>query len=150
MIVGDSVKKLMATPLDRVVTVTAAVLLVALGYLAGLWTAEARREAPIVFESSVPEDAVLSDADVQKLLEQTVRNDAGTGEDRAVAGGSGAVSGASEGDIVASVNGKKYYFSSCREISRIKEENRITFATEQEARDAGYEPSACVLKGEGQ
>ncbi|KKW35914.1 hypothetical protein A2852_02275 [Candidatus Adlerbacteria bacterium RIFCSPHIGHO2_01_FULL_54_23] len=44
-----------------------------------------------------------------------------------------------EKNFVASVNGAKYYVLSCTGAEQIKEENRIWFATEAQAREAGYE-----------
>ncbi|MDO8560811.1 MAG: hypothetical protein Q7R91_01180 [bacterium] len=41
------------------------------------------------------------------------------------------------GKYVASKNGKNYYLPSCAGVSRIKEENRIWFATKGEAEHAG-------------
>lgn len=46
------------------------------------------------------------------------------------------------GSFVASATGTKYYLSSCAGAARIKEENRIYFASAQEAQAAGYEPAA--------
>ncbi|KND47406.1 MAG: hypothetical protein AB199_03180 [Parcubacteria bacterium C7867-004] len=43
---------------------------------------------------------------------------------------------------VASKNGTKYYLPSCGSVKRIKEENKVWFATKEEAAAAGYEPSA--------
>lgn len=40
--------------------------------------------------------------------------------------------------FTASKTGTKYYPANCGGISRIKPENRIYFATEQEAQDQGY------------
>ncbi len=45
------------------------------------------------------------------------------------------------GVYVASKNGKLYYRVGCGASSRIKEENKIFFNTEQEARDAGLQGS---------
>lgn len=42
------------------------------------------------------------------------------------------------GNFVASKNGKKYYPLSCGGANRIKEENKIYFATIEEAERAGY------------
>lgn len=42
------------------------------------------------------------------------------------------------GTIVASKNGTKYYFSNCRGVGNIKEENKIFFQSESEATAAGY------------
>ena len=42
---------------------------------------------------------------------------------------------------VASKNGTKFYLPSCGTANRIKEENKVWFATKEEALAAGYEPS---------
>lgn len=47
----------------------------------------------------------------------------------------------SVGEIYASKNGSKYYFDWCGS-SRIKDENKIFFKSENEAREEGYEISA--------
>jgi hypothetical protein len=44
----------------------------------------------------------------------------------------------SSGNIVASKNGTKYYFSWCSGVGRIQDQNKVYFTTEQEAIDAGY------------
>lgn len=46
------------------------------------------------------------------------------------------------GKYVASKNGTKYYLPSCKSAKRIKEENRVWFATKEEAQAAGKTPSA--------
>lgn len=43
--------------------------------------------------------------------------------------------------FVASKNGKKYHYVWCESASGIKEENKIFFATKEEAQAAGYEPA---------
>ena len=43
--------------------------------------------------------------------------------------------------FVASRNGKKYYYAWCDSAKVIKEQNRIWFSTEEEAKKAGYEPA---------
>lgn len=40
--------------------------------------------------------------------------------------------------IVASKNGKAYYFSNCAGVGRISDKNKIYFASEDEALKAGY------------
>jgi len=42
------------------------------------------------------------------------------------------------GNIVASKNGKKYYFVHCSGANRIKNENKIYFSTIEAAEGAGY------------
>ena len=48
----------------------------------------------------------------------------------------------SEKSFVAAKSGTKYYFPWCGGVSRIKEENKIWFASEAEARKAGFTPAA--------
>lgn len=47
-----------------------------------------------------------------------------------------------EGFIVGSKTGKKYHFPWCSGAQRIKEENKIWFANEAEAKAAGFTPAA--------
>lgn len=47
-----------------------------------------------------------------------------------------------EGFIVASKTGKKYHFPWCAGAQQIKEENKVWFTNEAEARAAGYSPAA--------
>jgi hypothetical protein len=42
------------------------------------------------------------------------------------------------GEIVASKNGKKYYYLHCSGVKRIKDENRVYFLTTVSAESAGY------------
>lgn len=46
------------------------------------------------------------------------------------------------GQYVASKNGEKYYLPWCGGVSRIKEENKVWFASKAEAEAAGYTPAA--------
>ncbi|CAN5732140.1 hypothetical protein BH11PAT2_BH11PAT2_07130 [soil metagenome] len=58
------------------------------------------------------------------------------------AAAAGAISPSSTAhNYVASKTGSKYYLPSCGTVSRIKEENRVYFATKSDAEKAGYEPS---------
>src|SRR3989344_4916087 len=49
--------------------------------------------------------------------------------------------GMPQGQYVASKNGTKYYLPTCSGANRIKDENRIWFATEAEALAEGYGPA---------
>ena len=64
----------------------------------------------------------------------------------AVAGASTAApapaAGQGTGSYVASKNGTKYYLVSCSSASRIKEENKVYFASKKDAEAAGYGPAA--------
>ena len=46
------------------------------------------------------------------------------------------------GPIVASKSGSKYYLTTCAGAKRIKDANKVFFATKEEAIAAGYEPAA--------
>jgi hypothetical protein len=144
-----------ATRTDRIVTALTAVLLFTAGYITGFWTAETRQEVPIVFESSGGGgDDILSAADLQRMAEPSPSPVADATEETRAAAATpqkpAPAKGEGSGEIVASVNGTKYYFADCAEVNRIKEENRVGFATVAEARDAGYEPSACVQRRGGE
>lgn len=47
----------------------------------------------------------------------------------------------SGGEVVASKTGTKYYLPWCGTVSRIKEENKVYFASKAEAEKAGYAPA---------
>jgi methylphosphotriester-DNA--protein-cysteine methyltransferase len=47
-----------------------------------------------------------------------------------------------EGGYVASKNGTKYHLPWCGSAKQIKEENKVWFATKEEAEAAGYTPAA--------
>lgn len=48
--------------------------------------------------------------------------------------------------IIASKNGTKYYYQNCSGISKIKNENKIFFASEKEAESKGYSLAANCFK----
>ena len=45
-------------------------------------------------------------------------------------------------NFVAAKSGTRYYFPWCGGVSRIKEENKVWFVSEEEARKAGFVPAA--------
>lgn len=47
-----------------------------------------------------------------------------------------------KGTVVVSKNGTKYHYPWCSGAQSIKEENKIWFASEEEARKAGYTPAS--------
>ena len=55
---------------------------------------------------------------------------------------SGTTSLQGSGQIVASKSGTKYHFTWCSGAKAIKEENKIYFASTEEARAAGFEPAS--------
>lgn len=60
----------------------------------------------------------------------------------AAAAAAPAQAAAETGAFVASKSGSKYYLASCSGASRIKEENKVWFATAAEAAAAGYAPAS--------
>lgn len=52
------------------------------------------------------------------------------------------VTAPAKGSYVASKNGETYYLTTCKSASRIKSENRVYFATAEEARNSGRRPAA--------
>lgn len=46
----------------------------------------------------------------------------------------------SDGEVIGSKSGKKYYFPWCGTVKRIKPENQVKFASIEEARKAGFTP----------
>lgn len=137
-------QRLNATRQDKYFIWTLAILLLLLGYLVGYWTSETRKAIPIVFQGingDAAKPQILSEADINALtlaakatpvasFAPQVAGETTTGNSR----------------YVASLNGTKYYLTSCSEVKRIKEENMVFFKTEQEAIEAGYEPAACLTK----
>lgn len=148
-------ENLFAHRVDRWVTGVIAVLLVALGFIAGRWTSPTSNATPIVFQdapgnaSSQPTeeelDALVADVEAQepRVASAQEREPATTVARSAAQSSEEPAEPAGSGAFVASVNGKKYYFPDCAEVKRIKEENLIWFDSEEEAKESGYEPSAC-------
>jgi hypothetical protein len=51
-----------------------------------------------------------------------------------------------QGDFAGSKTGKTYYPISCKSLNRIKNENRVYFTTQAEAKSAGYSASKACFK----
>lgn len=148
MIVTDLWKKSTARREDKIFMYILCVLLVILGYLVGYWSSETQKASPIVFQGTNAVPTVLSDADIAVLTDAVKATPVAKLVPQ-VAGETSEteIKLTSNSEFVASINGTKYYFTSCTEVKRIKEENQVFFKSEQEAIDAGYEASACVTKG---
>lgn len=88
--------------------------------------------------------AVILNLDDNVLKPTVSANQSATSEDDVVSTQPKSNSG---GAFVASKSGTKYHPSTgCSFVDRIKPENRIYFSTEEEAQNAGYEPSTCLTK----
>jgi hypothetical protein len=85
-------------------------------------------EVPRLQAAAVVEASPVAEVKVQPAAATSAKPTAGVGE--------------SAGHYVASQSGSKYYLPSCSGAARIKEENRIYFASVAEARTAGYTPAA--------
>lgn len=148
----------LATRLDRWITGALAVLLVALGFIGGRWTSLVSHATPVVFQEAPGGSSEATPWELRALVtEKETGQEPATQEQQAPASAKASaglrpspkpeVRGIGQGAFVASVNGKKYYRPDCSEVRRIKEENKLWFDSEQEAKDSGYEPSVCVQKG---
>ena len=79
---------------------------------------------------------------VQELpLEASVRAPEIAGDGDIEEGGGVLPLSGTAGAFVASKNGTRYYLPECSGVNRIKEENRIWFANEEEALAEGYTPA---------
>lgn len=143
MNVTEQWKLLTAKREDKVFMWILCVLLLVLGYMVGYWSSETKKAVPIVFQGTGAVPTVLSDADIA-VLSDAVKPTPVSKNYADQTNTTITVSTANE--YVASLNGTKYYLTSCAEVKRIKEENQVFFKTEQEAIDAGYEPAACLTK----
>ena len=54
----------------------------------------------------------------------------------------GTLGSPSDGQVIGSKSGKKYYFPWCGTVKMIKPENQVKFASIEEARNAGYLPAS--------
>lgn len=138
---------------DKIFLCCLSVLLLILGYFIGYWTAEEKRPVPIVFEGNNTRPQILSEADIEKLNSLAQQTDMPANPVAIVASAKTEKStttivpaSTDSASFVASVSGEKYYYLTCSEVKRIKEENKIFFKAEQEAIDAGYSASSCILK----
>ncbi len=66
----------------------------------------------------------------------------GKGVGQAAAVGANSNASANVGQVVASKNGTKYHLPTCSGAKQIAEKNKITFASVEEARKAGYTPAS--------
>ena len=144
MSVTEQWQKLTAKREDKVLMWVLSVFLVLLGYMVGYWSSETKKASPIVFSGSGAVPTILSDADIA-VLTDAVKPTPVAGNIANTKSGEAVLSSTSS-EYVASLNGTKYYLTTCSEVKRIKEENQVFFKTEQEAIDAGYEPAACLTK----
>jgi hypothetical protein len=113
-------------PIGGVLLIMSAILIGGSAYLIGNMNAPESNlsEIQIVYPDAI---AIQSDAKIENLnsdknTNQPIGNTAST---------------IATGKIVASKNGKRYYYPNCGGINRIKSENRIYFETKEQAEAKG-------------
>jgi len=126
----------------------ALLLIAALCFLAGRQAAlENRPAGDALWIEQLPEDELPAQraADATEAAGTPVHAGAGDSVASPPSGAAAAAlpaTGSAEGAYVASKNGTKYYLPSCSGAKRIKDENKVWFATAAAAAAAGYEPAA--------
>jgi len=152
MKVIDWFSKILGSHSDKIFLCCLSGLLFIFGYLVGYFAAETNKPIPIVFEGNSVRPQILSESDIEKLnsLAQATTPESSSpqvaGEKTENLPAAITQTSTDTASFVASVSGGKYYFLTCSEVKRIKEENKIFFKTEQEAIDAGYSVSSCIQK----
>ena len=76
---------------------------------------------------------------MERLKREREEEEAKMKEEVASKGTEGAKGAEGTGGFIASKTGKKYYAAGSAAAEKIKEENRVSFKTEDEAKTAGYE-----------
>lgn len=114
------------------------ILLVALGsFWLGKGTADTGESGRITVHA--PESLVI----VPKPLSETASTTSGSRNTPGTVAGAGTTTGGvKEGAYVGSKNGDKYHLPWCSGALRIKEENKVWFASKEEAERAGYTPAS--------
>ncbi len=125
----DGMEKFSFFNLDNDIFVVIIIILVAFtSFGMGRLSVATQEKTPIVFSEKLP----VSFEKIQSSSPQELTGAVSKSLDNSLKSGS----------IVASKNGTKYHFPWCSGVKRIKEENKIWFNNEQEAREAGYTPAA--------
>lgn len=111
-------------PVERIMVFLSALLLAGSAYFIGFMSADESKvsEIQIVYPDEI---AIKNSNNVDKI-----DNNTKVSEDNLK-------SESSNSKIVASKNGKRYYYSNCGGVNRIKPENRIYFDTKEQAESKG-------------
>ena len=127
----DETEKSSFFNLDNDIFVVMMIILVAFASFGmGRLSVNTAEKTPIIFQEKLP------------VSFEKVKSSHSSSELQGAVSGSLDNASKSAGSIVVSKNGKKYHFPWCSGAQRIKEENKIWFNNEQEAREAGYTPAA--------
>ena len=107
------------------------ILVGTLGFGLGRWSKIEENKTPVLIENPVGEQVAPTlsrgpDRSVGTSLATSTKN----------------IPSQKTGTLVGSKNGTKYHYPWCSGAQRIKEENKIWFASVEEAKRAGYTPAA--------
>lgn len=109
------------------------VAMLGLGLVLGLWQwhLAAQPPAPLTIENIPIETENIATVSAAKSSEPSPAGEPAS-----------AKAPAAKGKFLASKNGTRYYLPTCAGAKRIKEENKVWFATVEEARAKGLTPAA--------
>ena len=112
-----------------------ALFIVLIGFFSfglGRWSGILKNKTPVVLQNVINADTGIEDVNNNDFIQDATSKNAA----------SATLIGASkEKNFVASKNGTKYYFVWCASSDKIKQENKIYFASKEEAEKRGYEPA---------
>lgn len=122
-----------------------ALLIFAVGWQTGKVMSPYYTAHPIIFEDKPCENQASSGGSQEELVDLQQQGRGVTPSPKtAAAETTAAVAGTTEKLFVGSVNSNLYHHKDCSTANRIKEENKIWFATTEEGEAAGYSPSKCT------
>ena len=123
--------------------IAALLLFGALCFWVGQKAAEENRPADdALWIEQLPEDELPAERAAGQSVPATTDSAASDASAPVVPATAVSAAGSAEGTYVASKSGTKYYLPSCASAKRIKDENKVWFATEAAAAAAGYAPAA--------
>lgn len=129
---------------QRVMRILLGVALFLAGWQLGRVMSPYYATQPIVFEDRQCSACSSSGGSVSQLEDLRAAGVA-MQEDTKAPTVAGVTSGVEGQQFVASKNSTLYHHVSCSTVSRIKAENRVWFASADEARSAGLSPSQCAV-----
>lgn len=129
-------------------TAILAILIFVLGWYAGRVMSPYYASSPIVFEDRTCDVCPASQGSLQDLLEKSpgTKPPETSVETRTGQPGGQEVPAGQQGVYVASKNSNLFHHYTCAPAKTIKPENRVWYATYEEAQSAGLSPSACTQK----
>lgn len=122
-------------------------IIFAVGWQAGKVMSPYYAAHPIVFEDKSCDNGASSGGSQEELT--TLQEEGREQPDKSApaqetAAPKPAIAGTSQKLFVGSINSNLYHHQDCSTANRIKEENKIWFASPEEGSAAGYSPSKCT------